>query len=340
MGTRNLLEYLREVQGTLAAIEVHLPGKRLPSYGVPELDSLIRAINGLLDRIESSEARDRTILESMEDGYFELDGEGRIVFTNSAFDKMLGYPAPDLKGKTLGTLQNQQEHHIGIVASVTETEAGAPASTWLTRGDGKIGYFEARIGRISGAAEQLVGYRGILHDVSAHVLHQQVLHEMVYRDALTGLANRKAFYRDLNTALSNGGLPLTLAFIDLDRFKQVNDTYGHDVGDSLLECISERLRNLLRSSDKAYRLGGDEFTVICPGTDGTAANALFERLLIALSEPVAVDGVLVDFVTPSIGFAIAPDHANTTETLLKCADEAMYEAKQQRGCLRVYRPPP
>ncbi|MFJ4385615.1 diguanylate cyclase domain-containing protein [Pseudomonas sp. NPDC089408] len=331
-----LIRHISELTKTLSEICNGSFDKRPKSYGHTAVDGLVDSINILLDRLEHSEARDRTILEGMEDGYFELDIYARITSCNPVFCRMLGYAATVLKGRTFSTLQPHQQAHLTTAPSVTETEVGAPASTWLNRADGSVGYFEAHLSRISDSRGGIVGYRGILHDVSKHVHHQKNLYEMVYRDALTGLGNRKAFYRDLEIAIKNGSSPLTLAFIDLDHFKQVNDTFGHDAGDAILECSADRLRNVLRSTDNAYRLGGDEFTLICQHTEDTEAIQLSKRLLDAFSAPFAIDGTLIDFVTVSIGLAIAPNHAKTAATLLKCADEAMYEAKKKRGTFYVY----
>lgn len=338
MNNQDWLSHIHELQENITAISSGAPGERLERSGHSALDELVAAINLLLDRLELSEARDRTILEGMEDGYFELDADARLVSSNPAFLKMLGYTAASLTGRTFATLQAQLEAPADRVPSVTEIESGAPASTWLTRADGSVGYFEAQISRIQGAAGGTVGYRGILHDVSLHVQHQQTLHEMVYRDVLTGLGNRKACYEDLKASLNNGSSPLALLFIDLDRFKQVNDTFGHDLGDALLQCLAERLRTSLHAPLKAYRLGGDEFTVLCPGADSQAAISLSEKLIHELSRPVSIDDLSIDFVTPSIGLALAPDHASTGSDLLRCADEAMYNAKKQRASACMYKP--
>jgi len=221
---------------------------------------------------------------------------------------------------------------------IAETEPGAPLSARLRRADGSIGHFETQISRRHNAGGRLIGYRGILHDVSEHVLHQQQLFDLAYQDALTGLGNRKAFHEDLARYMHSASMPLALIFLDLDRFKQVNDRFGHDVGDALLACMAERLRNALRQPSKAYRLGGDEFTVIVPAPGFQGASALAQRLLKVLGEPVSVSGVSIDFVTPSIGVAFAPAHASEVDALIKAADHAMYEAKRERGRVCVYQP--
>ena len=132
---------------------------------------------------------------------------------------------------------------------------------------------------------------------------------------------------------------LALLYIDLDRFKQVNDLFGHDVGDALLISISQRLQSSLRQPDHVYRLGGDEFTVLLIGADAESAMKLAERLLSSLGQPFIDEHRVIDFVTPSIGIALFPQHADQAESLIKAADIAMYEAKQQRNRACLYRPP-
>ena len=162
---------------------------------------------------------------------------------------------------------------------------------------------------------------------------------MDYRDDLPGLANRKAFLAQLKQAQDEAGQlqrPLALFYIDLDRFKEVNDRFGHDAGDELLTQIAERLRSSLRAPDRVYRLGGDEFTLLMPGGTLDSAQRLAARLLASLHEPIYLKQVMVDFVTPSIGIALYPEHADEAATLISAADAAMYQAKQQRNRACVY----
>ncbi len=331
-----LLRRIARLHRELLAIGPAAAGRRLTDDGGDELGKLAREANRALDRLEQSEARDRAILDAMEDGYFELDELARIESVNPAFCRLLGFPAGQVLGRTFASLQEEQEAPTTAEPVIAETEPGAPLSARLRRADGSIGHFETQISRRHNAGGRLIGYRGILHDVSDHVLHQRQLFDLAHQDALTGLANRKAFHEDLARHLQSGAMPLALIFLDLDRFKDVNDRFGHDVGDALLTCMAERLSNALRQPDKAYRLGGDEFTVIVPATRFQAASALAERLLKLLAEPVSVSGVTIDFVTPSIGLALAPAHASEVDALVKAADQAMYQAKRQRGRVCVY----
>jgi diguanylate cyclase (GGDEF)-like protein len=154
---------------------------------------------------------------------------------------------------------------------------------------------------------------------------------LAYHDTLTGLGNRKKFHEALNQSLNwanNNNQLVALMFLDLDGFKQVNDTLGHDTGDQLLRVVAQRLTNSLRNSDIVSRLGGDEFTVILSGIpQADYAAKVAEKILKALSQVFVLEGKNV-FVTVSIGISIYPKDGDVEDILIKQADLAMYRAKQ------------
>ncbi|MGF6395447.1 diguanylate cyclase domain-containing protein [Pseudomonas plecoglossicida] len=325
-----LLRRIRKMHAELAAIGPDDPGSRLRDRGHDELADLGHEANRTLDRMEQSEARDAAILAGIQEGYFELDPTGHLQSVNPAFCTQTGYPAERLSGMAFTDLMENRED-LQAVLNPVKREERPSLSTRLRHADGSVGHYQARITEIRGGQKQLNGYRGILHDVSAHVEYQDLLFAMAHNDALTGLGNRKAFHCYLEELLSEQPQPLTLFFIDLDRFKQVNDTFGHEVGDELLTCLARRLENSVRTPDRAFRLGGDEFTLVVLGDNTEAAGRLAQRLLSVLSKPVSVGDVIIDYVTPSIGIALSPRHSTDASELIKAADAAMYEAKQQRN---------
>jgi diguanylate cyclase (GGDEF)-like protein len=155
-------------------------------------------------------------------------------------------------------------------------------------------------------------------------------------DALTGLPNRKRLAEDTAEALELAdGSAVSLLLFDLDRFKEVNDTLGHHVGDRLIQLIGERVSGALRPQDTVARLGGDEFAVLLPGTDAQEAQAIAGRQLQELRAPILLGGVQLD-VRASVGVAIAPEHGGTLDELLQHADVAMYLAKEQGGGVELY----
>ncbi|WP_164984029.1 GGDEF domain-containing protein [Cellulomonas endophytica] len=159
-------------------------------------------------------------------------------------------------------------------------------------------------------------------------------------DTLTGLANRARFHTVLRDALAAGdrtGAPCALLLIDLDRFKEVNDRWGHAAGDALLVAFAGRLRLACREEDLPVRLGGDEFAVVLPGADADGGRAVAGRLLALLAEPVVVGGDVPELhVHASVGVAARPEHADDEDALLRLADLAMYVAKKAGTDVEVY----
>ncbi|WP_322100393.1 diguanylate cyclase domain-containing protein [Pseudomonas aeruginosa] len=317
---------------------------RLSDFGNDELGQLAGEMNQMLERLEHSEARDRAILQSMRYGYFEMDVDGVILTVNPALCQLLGQTRETLIGHPYYELLGEDDlaRARQPFQRAMQSGAGKTFAIPLQRADGSLGYFEATVSLIHDLQGELRGYRGIVRDVSDQIAYQQQLLEMAYRDPLTGLGNRKAFDEQLGQALlraGSGGSELALLYLDLDRFKEVNDRFGHDIGDALLRTVAERVRSTLRQPDKAYRLGGDEFAVLLEDSQENNPQRLAERLLAALVQPIALNGERIDFVTPSIGIALYPRHAGDAEGLVRAADSAMYQAKRQRNHYCLYQAP-
>lgn len=183
-------------------------------------------------------------------------------------------------------------------------------------------------------------FMGIATDISERLAAEARLNQLAHFDALTGLPNRVMLYDRLQQALlaaQRGARLLGVFFLDLDRFKQINDTHGHEVGDQVLRAVAERLRATLRPSDTVARLSGDEFVLLAPGLR-TAEDAEFlaQKLLDAFSQPLDLPGLSID-QRPSIGVTLYPIDDSDADGLLRHADRAMYQAKQAgRGCWRLY----
>ncbi len=171
------------------------------------------------------------------------------------------------------------------------------------------------------------------HDEQRRAIEAKIRHQ-AYHDSLTGLANRLGFQDRLQEALYRSlrtGKDMALMFVDLDRFKLVNDSLGHNAGDRLLREASDRLNNAIRDCDLLFRMGGDEFTIIAEGLDkNTSASIIAERIVMAMSRPFLLEGREL-FVTTSIGIATSPSDSEQVEELVKKADAAMYRAKQLGG---------
>lgn len=181
-------------------------------------------------------------------------------------------------------------------------------------------------GKADGAALQ----RCLVNAIERAKLEQQIA-GLANCDDLTGLANRSQFHRNLEQSLhraERAGSMVALLFIDLDGFKQINDTYGHGAGDRLLKGVADRLADCVRKTDTAFRLGGDEFTVICEGlAELDAAAVVAQKVLDALAPPFKIDGYEMS-VGGSIGISLYPNCADDAENLIQNADSAMYQAKE------------
>jgi diguanylate cyclase (GGDEF)-like protein/PAS domain S-box-containing protein len=336
---RRVLRMNREI----AAIGPNSSQQRIGDRGSDELGQLAQEINRMLERLELSEVRDREILNAIQDGYFELSPGGRIVAANQALCSMLGYPSEALLGQSFETVLDSEdiERARQLFGHALESGENIRFAAPFRRRDGSQGYYETRFSLIHDSLGNFAGYRGILRDISDQVAYQNQLLDMAYRDPLTNLGNRKAFTEHLKQAIEQARRSdsrLALLYLDLDRFKEVNDHFGHDVGDALLLSIAERMRGTMRQPDRVYRLGGDEFTLLMPGGTIEAAYKLAGRILDVLQSPACVGGQNIDFVTPSIGIAFYPDHAGDPEGLVKAADSAMYEAKRERNRACMYHP--
>jgi diguanylate cyclase (GGDEF)-like protein len=199
---------------------------------------------------------------------------------------------------------------------------------------------ESSIFPLRNKSGEIIGFRGLASDVTERRQYEQKLAEMATHDALTGLPNRAllsdrfAVALELSRRTSNR---LAVMMLDLDRFKAVNDSMGHDVGDKLLKAVGKRLKETVRKSDTVARIGGDEFVVLLPQIPHAGEAARFaERILDAFREPFVFNGYRPQ-VTTSIGIAVYPEDGKNIERLLKSADNAMYRAKEQgRDIYRFY----
>ena len=191
------------------------------------------------------------------------------------------------------------------------------------------------------ATGDFLGFRGKGSDVTEQRRSADRIDRLAKFDALTGLANRSHFIDQLRKALARAGLMerCGLLLVDLDKFKPVNDTLGHPVGDRLLKMVAERLRNLLAGGELAGRLGGDEFALLVPmAADRDRVAALAEQVIARLSEPFEIDGHLIR-IGASLGSAIGPRDGRSFDVLVRHADLALYRAKDDgRGCHRPYSP--
>ena len=289
--------------------------------------------------LEFSEARLRDIVEASSDWVWETDAELRLSYLSERFFSITGHPVAGLTGAPLQAfLQPHGQVETSWNAIFAEREPCRDLLCRYVDSRGSDRYCRLSAKPLHGAGGTFLGYRGTASDVTAEVLAQAELRHLSWHDALTDLPNRAALHEELSRRL-RAGEPLAVLCLDLDRFKTVNDTLGHPVGDALLREASRRFRATAPAGAMVSRLGGDEFVVLhSPGDTAAETDALCARLIGNLAEPVQLAGVEV-CVGLSIGVATAPEDGGDADTLLRHADIALYHAKSDgRGRFRRFVP--
>ena len=300
---------------------------------------------------KQAEARLRlsaTVLEHIADGVMVLDAEGRIIAVNPAFTAITGYAENEALGLQ-STLTRGTRNDEGFYAALwRELDATGfwQGEIWDTKKDGEayLEWLTVSAVRAEGDASSTAvsHYVCVFSDITRAKESQAQLDHLAHHDSLTGLPNRLLYQDRLQHALvraARGGEQLAVLFIDLDRFKNVNDTLGHHVGDELLKQAAAQLALCLREGDTLARLGGDEFIVLLEDVDGAAGAARVADKLIAMFEqPFTVSGYEL-FVTGSVGIALFPQDGQDLHLLIRNADVAMYGAKARgRNGYQFYAP--
>ncbi|MEH6909581.1 MAG: EAL domain-containing protein [Oceanicoccus sp.] len=302
-------------------------------------DNAINAFNKMLDffqqeniQVRDSEEKFRLISESSKVGIFQLDTTGKCVYANAELAAIAGLSVKDiLTNNWLAAI------HPEDLASVedqwhTMLEKGQPIYLDCRLKTPLIKSIAGYVGVLRRADNHPIGYLGTVNDISDIKNAQTQLEQMAFYDMLTGLANRRLFrnrlehvVNNLNKEKSNLGLIL----VDLDSFKSVNDSLGHDSGDKLLKIIAGRLQQCVRASDTIARLGSDEFAIILPGINNSRATAhVAEKVLAAIQQPISINEN-EQRITASIGISIAPQNGTDAKTIIKNADLALFHAKNR-----------
>jgi diguanylate cyclase (GGDEF)-like protein/PAS domain S-box-containing protein len=279
--------------------------------------------------LRESEAHFRALVEQASDSFYVHDFQGRLIDVNQRGCDALGYGRAELLDMSLADID--PELSVQKLESLLEpVRFGKPVAleSRHRRSDGTIFPVELRIGAIEINGQQHL--LSLVRDVSERKVLQDHIQHLAYHDALTGLPNRAMFNRSLSQALTRArplGQRLAMLFIDLDRFKNINDTLGHNAGDHLLQEMARRLRAVMRQGELLARLGGDEFVVLLEDVSDSGRIALVaRRILDALVREYPLDGQIIH-ITASIGISICPDDGIDQFSLMKHADVAMYRAK-------------
>jgi diguanylate cyclase (GGDEF)-like protein/PAS domain S-box-containing protein len=285
----------------------------------------------------------RQAFESTSEGMMVTDADGRILAVNPAFSEISGYRADEAIGQTPEMFASGQ-HNADYFRQMWNIlgSAGRWAGEVVNRRKSGETYAEwLSIVAVSEANGRVSRYVGMFSDITERKREEDHIRHLAHFDALTGLPNRILFGDRLRRMLAiqeRRAGRMALLYLDLDRFKIVNDQYGHAFGDKVLIEAARRMSSCVRDSDTLSRRGGDEFVALLESHDPKSTAALVSRKLIdAVSKPMEIDGYQID-IGLSIGIAIYPDDSDNSEGLLEAADHALYRAKQEgRGDFRFHR---
>jgi diguanylate cyclase (GGDEF)-like protein/PAS domain S-box-containing protein len=318
---------LRDGEGQWRSIEATTTN----CLGDPDVLGLVANLRDVTERVRSeealrlSEAMHRAMVETAQEGILATSPEGLVIFANDTAVEVLGRSAEDLQGEDPIRL-------LGLVDAGAVGEDGREVHEVVHRRPDNM----ERILRVAlrplNSRNSRLGSLVSVSDVTDARNAERVLRSRALHDPLTALPNRYLFQDRLETAVARQartpGRGTAVLFLDVDRFKPVNDGYGHTAGDGVLREVADRLQASVRATDTVGRLGGDEFAVVCEDAGREEALVVAERILAALEVPVVIGGS-DHVVSVSIGIALAPPH--DADDVVHRADEAMYRAKQHGG---------
>jgi diguanylate cyclase (GGDEF)-like protein/PAS domain S-box-containing protein len=295
--------------------------------------------------IEETKTRLSEITEITTDFVGTATVDGRMLYINKAGRKIIGIGEDeDISNLKISDLHTKLANNLilneGIPDAIREG-AWIGETAFLNRDGSEIPASQVIVAHKN--SDGTVGKLSIIgRDISERKRFEEQITYMMNRDPLTNLLNRRRFNEELDGWFAQArrfGIKVALLFLDLDNFKYINDSFGHQIGDKLLVTIANVLRARVRKTDVLARLGGDEFSIILIHADVNLAESVANQIRESVQHYASVEGNCPTGVTVSIGIAVFPEHGDTAEALLTCADIAMYKAKEEgRNCVRIYTP--
>lgn len=330
----------RRKDGTLFPVEVHascfdMKGQRL-------ISGLARDIS---ERVQTEEKLHQAaaVFDNAQEGILVTDHNARILAANQAVCEITGYDVAEVLGETPAKFKSGR-HDTAFYQAMWESLINTgrwQGEVWDRRKDGEIYPKWLSISAVRDASGQTVRYVALFADITHLKESEAHLEHLAHFDVLTDLPNRLLFTSRLEHAVEQArrhGQHIAVLFLDLDRFKTVNDSLGHPAGDELLIMVARRIRARLRNEDTLARLGGDEFVILLEQLDAAQMAAIVAQdLLQVLAAPVLLSGGHEVFIGASIGISLFPDDADNAMRLVSSADAALYLAKEQgRNTYRFY----
>jgi diguanylate cyclase (GGDEF)-like protein/PAS domain S-box-containing protein len=362
---RNILSFIPEedYQRAIESLQEGMKGKKIRNFQIPMItksgekvflncsftriykDGAVVGAQGTAvdvterkkaeEAIRQGEEKYRNILENIQEGYFEVDLNGNLTFCNDSMSRLIGCSKDELLGmnhKQFTSKENVKEVFQAFNKVYTTGEPSKGFDWKIIRKDGVERYVEASVTLQNDSSGKPIGLKGMIRDITERKRTEQQINYMATHDALTGLPNRLMFNQLLNQAIRSAQRhkrQLAVFFIDLDRFKTINDSLGHDAGDRLLKEMARRFKRSLRVDDVVARLGGDEFVILSEEMERLRQiEIVAHKILTATIQPMSLQGEECR-VTASIGISIYPGDGTDEKTLIKNADIAMYFAKEE-----------
>jgi len=281
-------------------------------------------------RAEETLRQQSAAMTASMDGIGILDNQLDFTYVNDALAKLFGYPAPnEIIGRSICDLYEppEQVRFITTVVPLVQQRGRWRGEATGLRHDGSLFPQEISLSTIEGG-----GMVAVVRDITERTYAEEQIKHLAYHDALTTLPNRLLFKDRVTVAISHAqrhDSRVAVLFLDLDRFKVINDSLGHNIGDQLLQAVAARVQSCVRESDTVARLGGDEFTLLLPElTHAEDAALVAQKILEAVRYPFHIEGREF-YITTSIGISVFREDGPDAETLIKSADTAMYQAKEQ-----------
>ncbi|HLW92223.1 MAG TPA: EAL domain-containing protein [Roseiarcus sp.] len=289
--------------------------------------------------LHQAEWRFRLLVEGVREyAIVLLDAKGDVTNWNPGAERITGYKAEEILGKSFARFYTGIDRLLGApdkALSLAARDGLQEGEGWRLRKGGERFWAKTALHAFRDTSGEILGFAQLMKDLTEQRLVNAKLHQLAYYDTMTGLRNRICLLNDLKSLAEKNGASglnaVSIVMLDLDGFKEINDSLGHSTGDHVLSQVAKRLSVAARGSGKAYRLGGDEFTLVLPGCDDPLlASNVADRAMRAVEEPLEIDGRRLT-VGASAGIAIAPAHGSSVEEVIGSADLALHDAKLSGG---------